>query len=207
MVRRSSVMPDDESTTVPPGPSVAGYSRSQRCVECHRAGALADGIGIEPKPAAALSEAGACTTSARTMPVSSGFCGEAILPAGGACQERGPARHWGRAAARADAGSQRDGAMSWPPQPPTGSRQSPTALGIPTGSRGWWAQSWSRQAPEHHDPVTAGPDHADALEELAGEWSLDRPHRQAVGPLGTAYLEALPRAAGLHRFHGREVMG
>ena len=49
-----------------------------------------------------------------------------------------------------------------------------------------------------HDPVTAGPDHADALEELVGEgeWEslIARTDRQ-WGPWGTAYLEALLRAA------------
>ena len=49
-----------------------------------------------------------------------------------------------------------------------------------------------------HDPVTAGPDYADALEELVGEgeWEslIARTDRQ-WGPWGTAYLEALLRAA------------
>ena len=49
-----------------------------------------------------------------------------------------------------------------------------------------------------HDPATAGPDHADALKELVGEgeWEslIARTDRQ-WGPWGTAYLEALLRAA------------
>ena len=49
-----------------------------------------------------------------------------------------------------------------------------------------------------HDPVTAGPDHRSALESLVGEgeWeSLIARTDRTWGPWGTAYLEALLRAA------------
>lgn len=204
MVRRSSVTPDDESD------DRSAWSVSRRVLLADhnaavaaRAGALADGIGIEPKPAAALSEAGAWhdvgkndARFQRLLWRGDPAGREALAKSGGRSTPLGAVRR-----ARADAGL------------PTGWRHELASAAA------YWEQAESDGVGQEfrdlvtrlvgtshghgrplfdHDPVTAGPDHADALEELVGEgeWEslIARTDRQ-WGPWGTAYLEALLRAA------------
>ena len=204
IVRRSSVTPDDESD------DRSAWSVSRRVLLADhnaavaaRAGALADGIGIEPKPAAALSEAGAWhdvgkndARFQRLLWRGDPAGREALAKSGGRSTPLGAVRR-----ARADAGL------------PTGWRHELASAAA------YWEQAESDGVGQEfrdlvtrlvgtshghgrplfdHDPVTAGPDHADALEELVGEgeWEslIARTDRQ-WGHWGTSYLEALLRAA------------
>ena len=204
IVRRSSVTPDDESD------DRSAWSVSRRVLLADhnaavaaRAGALADGIGIEPKPATALSEAGAWhdvgkndARFQRLLWRGDPAGREALAKSGGRSTPLGAVRR-----ARADAGL------------PTGWRHELASAAA------YWEQAESDGVGQEfrdlvtrlvgtshghgrplfdHDPVTAGPDHADALEELVGEgeWEslIARTDRQ-WGHWGTSYLEALLRAA------------
>lgn len=204
MVRRSSVTPDDDSD------DRSTWSVSRRVLlEDHnaavaaRAEALADGIGIESEPATALCEAGSWHDVGKK---DARF--QRLLWRGDLDGREALAKSGGRSTSL--------GAM----------RRAWADVGLPTGWRhelasaaAYWEQAESDGVqPElrdlvtrlvgtshghgrplfDHDPVTAGPDHADALEELVGEgeWEslIARTDRQ-WGPWGTAYLEALLRAA------------
>ena len=143
MVRRSSMTPDDDSD------DRSTWSVSRRVLLADhnaavaaRAEALADGIGIESMPATALTEAGAWHDVGKNDVRSSGSCGEAIPMAGRHSPRAGAAVHrWGPCDAHGPMpDSLRDGAMSWPPQPPTGSKRKPTASNRSSGiwSPGWW---------------------------------------------------------------------
>lgn len=204
MVRRSSVTPDDESD------DRSTWSVSHRVLlAAHnaavsaRAGTLADGIGIESVPAAALREAGAWhdvgKKDARFQRLLwRGDPGgkEVLAKSGGRSASLGAVRR-----AWADAGlpvgwrhELASAAAYWEQAEPDGvERELRDLVARLVGT------SHGRGRPLFdHDPTTAGPDHADALEELVGEgeWEslIARTDRQ-WGHWGTAYLEALLRAA------------
>ena len=204
MVRRSSVTPDDESD------DRSTWSVSHRVLlAAHnaavsaRAGTLADGIGIESVPAVALREAGAWHDVGKN-------------------DARFQRLLW-----RSDPGGKEVLAKSRGRSLPLGAvRRAWADAGLPAGWRHELVSAaayWEQAEPDgverelrdlvarligtshghgrplfDHDPVTAGPDHADALEELVGEgeWEslIARTDRQ-WGHWGTAYLEALLRAA------------
>ncbi|WP_167150410.1 CRISPR-associated endonuclease Cas3'' [Actinomyces sp. ZJ308] len=204
LVRRRVVTPDDESDDR----SAWSVSRRVRLAEHNaavaaRAGALADGIGIEPEPATALVEAGSWHDVGK-----------------------GDAR-FQRLLWRGDPGGREALAKSGGRSMPLGAvRRAWANAGLPTGWRhelasaaAYWEQAESdgiepqlrdlvtrlvgtshgRGRPLFdHDPATAGPDHPAALAELVGEgeWEslIARTDRQ-WGPWGTAYLEALLRAS------------
>ncbi|OLO68469.1 type I-U CRISPR-associated helicase/endonuclease Cas3 [Actinomyces oris] len=204
MVRRSSVTPDDDSD------DRSTWSVSHRVLLADhnaavaaRAGTLADGIGIEPKPATALREAGSWhdlgkndVRFQRLLWRGDPDGREALAKSGGRSTPLGAVRR-----AWADAGLPAgwrhelvSAAAYWEQTEPGGvERELRDLVTRLIGT------SHGRGRPLFdHDPVTAGPDHADALEELVGEgeWEslIARTDRQ-WGPWGTAYLEALLRAA------------
>lgn len=204
MVRRSSVTPDDESDdrstwSVNHRVLLAAHNAAVSA----RAGTLADGIGIESVPAAALREAGAWhdvgKNDARFQRLLwRGDPGgkEVLAKSGGRSASLGAVRR-----AWADAGlpvgwrhELASAAAYWEQAEPDGvERELRDLVARLVGT------SHGRGRPLFdHDPTTAGPDHADALEELVGEgeWEslIARTDRQ-WGHWGTAYLEALLRAA------------
>ena len=204
MVRRSSVTPDDDSD------DRSTWSVSHRVLLADhnaavaaRAEALADGIGIEPMPATALTEAGAWhdvgkndarfqrllwrgDPDGREALAKSGGRSTSLVAVRRAWADAGLPAGWRHELASA--------AAYWEQTEPDGVE--PELRELVTRLVG---TSHGRGRPLFdHDPVTAGPDHADALEELVGEgeWEslIARTDRQ-WGPWGTAYLEALLRAA------------
>ena len=204
MVRRSSVTPDDDSD------DRSTWSVSHRVLLADhnaavaaRAEALADGIGIESMPATALTEAGAWhdvgKNDARFQRLlwrgdPSGR--EALAKSGGRSTSLAAVRR-----AWADAGlpagwrhELASAAAYWEQTEPDGvERELRDLVTRLVGT------SHGRGRPLFdHDPANAGPGHVGALKELVGEgeWEslIARTDRQ-WGHWGTAYLEALLRAA------------
>ena len=204
MVRRSAATPDDESD------DRSTWSVSRRVLLADhnaavaaRAEALADGIGIDPMPATALTEAGAWHDVGKN---DARF--QRLLWRGDPSGREALAKSGGRTTSLAAV------------------RRAWADAGLPAGWRhelasaaAYWEQTESDGVEREfrdlvarlvgtshgrgrplfdHDPATAGPDHADALEELVGEgeWEslIARTDRQ-WGHWGAAYLEALLRAA------------
>ena len=204
MVRRSSVTPDDDSD------DRSTWSVSHRvlladhnAVVAARAEALAGGIGIESMPATALTEAGVWhdvgkndarfqrllwrgDPDSREVLAKSGGRSTSLAAVRRAWADAGLPAGWRHELASA--------AAYWEQTEPNGvERELRDLVTRLVGT------SHGRGRPLFdHDPTTAGPDHADALEELVGEgeWEslIDRTDRQ-WGHWGTAYLEALLRAA------------
>ena len=204
MVRRSSVTPDDDSD------DRSTWSVSHRVLLADhnaavaaRAEALADGIGIESMPATALTEAGAWhdvgkndARFQRLLWRGDPDGREALAKSGGRSTSLGAVRR-----AWADAGlptgwrhELASAAAYWEQaEPDDGKQQHRDLVTRLVGT------SHGRGRPLFdHDPATAGPGHISALEELVGEgeWEslIARTDRQ-WGHWGTAYLEALLRAA------------
>ena len=204
MVRRSSVTPDDESD------DRSAWSVSRRVLLADhnaavaaRAGTLADGIGIEPMPATALTEAGAWhdvgkndARFQRLLWRGDPDGREALAKSGGRSTSLAAVRR-----AWADAGlpagwrhELASAAAYWEQTEPDGvERELRDLVTRLVGT------SHGRGRPLFdHDPANAGPGHVGALKELVGEgeWEslIARTDRQ-WGHWGTAYLEALLRAA------------
>jgi len=204
MVRRSAATPDDESD------DRSTWSVSHRVLLADhnaavaaRAEALADGIGIESMPATALTEAGAWhdvgkndARFQRLLWRGDPDGREALAKSGGRSTSLGAVRR-----AWADAGlptgwrhELASAAAYWEQaEPDDGKQQHRDLVTRLVGT------SHGRGRPLFdHDPATAGPGHISALEELVGEgeWEslIARTDRQ-WGHWGTAYLEALLRAA------------
>lgn len=204
MVRRSTVTPDDDSD------DRSTWSVSHRVLLADhnaavaaRAEALAGGIGIESMPATALTEAGVWhdvgkndarfqrllwrgDPDGREVLAKSGGRSTSLAAVRRAWADAGLPAGWRHELASA--------AAYWEQTEPNGvERELRDLVTRLVGT------SHGRGRPLFdHDPTTAGPDHADALEELVGEgeWEslIDRTDRQ-WGHWGTAYLEALLRAA------------
>lgn len=200
LVVRSSVVVDDESDTR------SAWSRTRRVLLADhsaavsgRVEALAGGLGLEPLPTRALAEAGRWHDVGKAderfqVMLGRRDGGEALAKSGGR-PPRSVQRAW------ADAGL------------PPGWRHelaSAAAYWEQAGREGTDAQerdlvtrlvgtSHGRGRPIfNHDPVTAGPACLEALGELVGEgeWeSLIARTDRSFGPWGTAYVEALLRAA------------
>ena len=204
MVRRSSVTPDDDSD------DRSTWSVSHRVLLADhnaavaaRAEALAGGIGIESVPATALIEAGVWhdvgkndarfqrllwrgDPDGREVLAKSGGRSTSLAAVRRAWADAGLPAGWRHELASA--------AAYWEQTEPDGVerdlRDLVTRLVGTSHGRG--------RPLFDHDPATAGPDHVGALKELVGEgeWEslIDRTDRQ-WGHWGTAYLEALLRAA------------
>ena len=204
MVRRSSVTPDDDSD------DRSTWSVSHRVLLADhnaavaaRAEALADGIGIESMPATALTEAGAWhdvgkndARFQRLLWRGDPDGREALAKSGGRSTSLAAVRR-----AWADAGlpagwrhELASAAAYWEQTEPDGvERELRDLVTRLVGT------SHGRGRPLFdHDPANAGPGHVGALKELVGEgeWEslIARTDRQ-WGHWGTAYLEALLRAA------------
>lgn len=204
MVRRSSVTPDDDSD------DRSTWSVSHRVLLADhnaavaaRAEALADGIGIESMPATALTEAGAWhdvgkndVRFQRLLWRGDPNGREALAKSGGRSTSLAAVRR-----AWADAGlpagwrhELASAAAYWEQTEPDGvERELRDLVTRLVGT------SHGRGRPLFdHDPANAGPGHVGALKELVGEgeWEslIARTDRQ-WGHWGTAYLEALLRAA------------
>ena len=204
MVRRSSVTPDDDSD------DRSTWSVSHRVLLADhnaavaaRAEALADGIGIESMPATALTEAGAWhdvgkndARFQRLLWRGDPNGREALAKSGGRSTSLAAVRR-----AWADAGlpagwrhELASAAAYWEQTEPDGvERELRDLVTRLVGT------SHGRGRPLFdHDPANAGPGHVGALKELVGEgeWEslIARTDRQ-WGHWGTAYLEALLRAA------------
>ena len=204
MVRRSSVAPDDDSD------DRSTWSVSHRVLLADhnaavaaRAEALADGIGIESMPATALTEAGAWhdvgkndARFQRLLWRGDPDGREALAKSGGRSTSLAAVRR-----AWADAGlpagwrhELASAAAYWEQTEPDGvERELRDLVTRLVGT------SHGRGRPLFdHDPANAGPGHVGALKELVGEgeWEslIARTDRQ-WGHWGTAYLEALLRAA------------
>ena len=204
MVRRSIVAPDDESD------ERSAWSVSQRVLladhnaaVADRAGQLARGIGLEATPASALEEAGSWhdvgkedARFQRLLWRRDPRGGELLAKSGGrtgslrsirrAWADAGLPPRWRHELASAAAYWERTAAGG----PEQNIRDLVTRLVGTSHGRG--------RPLFDHDPVTAGPDHRSALESLVGEgeWeSLIARTDRTWGPWGTAYLEALLRAA------------
>ena len=204
MVRRSSVTPDDDSD------DRSTWSVSHRVLLADhnaavaaRAEALAAGIGIESMPATALTEAGAWhdvgkndARFQRLLWRGDPDGREALAKSGGRSTSLAAVRR-----AWADAGlpagwrhELASAAAYWEQTEPDGvERELRDLVTRLVGT------SHGRGRPLFdHDPANAGPGHVGALKELVGEgeWEslIARTDRQ-WGHWGTAYLEALLRAA------------
>ena len=204
IVRRSSVTPDDDSD------DRSTWSVSHRVLLADhnaavaaRAEALADGIGIESMPATALTEAGAWhdvgkndARFQRLLWRGDPDGREALAKSGGRSTSLAAVRR-----AWADAGlpagwrhELASAAAYWEQTEPDGvERELRDLVTRLVGT------SHGRGRPLFdHDPANAGPGHVGALKELVGEgeWEslIARTDRQ-WGHWGTAYLEALLRAA------------
>ena len=204
MVRRSSVTPDDDSD------DQSTWSVNHRVLLADhnaavaaRAEALADGIGIEPMPTTALTEAGAWhdvgkndARFQRLLWRGDPDGREALAKSGGRTTSLAAVRR-----AWADAGlpagwrhELASAAAYWEQAEPDGvERELRDLVTRLVGT------SHGRGRPLFdHDPANAGPDHVGALKELVGEgeWEslIARTDRQ-WGHWGAAYLEALLRAA------------